>query len=228
MSENDVLENVSTTETTPSRESLSGKTLNEIKKIVSDWINDYKASMETKTMDELDAEESAIMEEFKSNEEYLGNRKYTLPEKITFDLDSKEYTINDISRSILRFLNGLELEWGPATLCYKSIIAWKTIKNIIPYVDYDNTLSLLNKMKFKGESDLKDIILVNNLLTTVHLEYSVDKNWLIFLYNKHQIVLKAKENLNNAASKPRGSLKRVKPITEPKTNEPVIATVKKS
>ena len=154
------------------------KRLNEFKDQLSE-INDSEAL--TKLEDEL-------MEEQKEYDEYIKGIKYTLPQAAEYD--GERFTKNAIAKLIVDFLNRSEVEWSYTLGLFQLVKIWKE-KDLesIEYSAFDSTLRLLNNIKFKGFTDWRNILAVNEYMKGCHEPYSIDTSYMIFLSQKHQEIM---------------------------------------
>lgn len=170
------------------REDLFQKEISDIQAEMSNDVNEFIASLETKTEEELKELEAELMKVFDENDEYIKNVKYQLPDESKFD--DKTVKASDIHSKIIYFLNRLEVEWKATLGIYQMIQAWKHVENKeVPYGVFDSTLRTLGTMKFKGEQECLDILLINNFMSNAHDQYVKDTTWIQYLSALHNAIL---------------------------------------
>lgn len=152
------------------------------------------------TTEELKEKEAELMETFKENETYLSEVQYELASSVEYD--GTNVKRSDIASKVIGFLNRIEVPFQASLGLYQCIRFWKTAgatpDTKIPYGAYDSTLRLLGQLKFKGETDCFDILVVNNWFATAHDGYKRDNIWTQYLSAKHQAIMTALENLEKA------------------------------
>jgi quinol monooxygenase YgiN len=73
---------------------------------------------------------------------------------------------------------------------YQLIRLWRSANlTQISYEAYDSTLRILNQTKFKGFEEWKDILVVNEYLSSCHMQYVKDTSYMIYLAQKHNTIL---------------------------------------
>ena len=87
-------------------------------------------------------------------------------------------------------MNRSEVDWQFTLGLFQLVKLWKE-KDLqtIDYNAFDSTLRLLNNLKFKGFSDWRNILAVNEYMKGCHEPYSIDTAYMIFLNQKHQEIL---------------------------------------
>lgn len=176
---------------------LAEQDFEKIGQILEADIVTYAEAISTATIDELKAEEAELMEEFKKDDEYLSKVTYKLPDSI--DYDGATVRRSDIANKIVGFLNRLEVDFRSTLGVYQSIRYWKQHHSEdVAYGAFDSTLRMLGTLKFKGERDCFDILVINNWFTAAHSAYSRDNMWTRYLTTRHQAIMKALEALEKA------------------------------
>lgn len=151
-------------------------------------ITDYQATASTMSEEDLLKDEQELMDKFKENDEYIKTVNYELPDDVTFE--DKKYSASDVSNKIIYFLNNLESKWETTLGIYQQIRWWKTRKdNKIPYAVLDSALRTLGTCVFKGETELRDILIINNYCSSCSDEYKKDTLWIAYLSQKHNVIL---------------------------------------
>lgn len=170
------------------REDLQGKTNPEIESLLMNDTAEFQAEMATKNLDELKEAEASLMEEMKAYDEYLNNVQYKLPEKAAFD--GQEMNDNKVRGLIVDFLNKIEVDWQMTLAILQGVKFWKKdYDGFVTYAVYNSTLRLLSMLKFKGDVECRNILLVNNWLSTAHDEYTKDNIYTHYMATKHQAIM---------------------------------------
>jgi hypothetical protein len=184
---------------------LAKESIKEISEILELDVVAYAEAIAGESVEKLKAREAELMDEFKANDEILAKAAYELPDSI--DYDGVKLTRSELVNKIIGFLNRIEVEFRATLGIYQGIRFWKTAeKKPIPYGTFDSTLRLLGGLKFKGEKDCYDILVINNWFTSAHEGYSRDNIWTQYLHALHQTILKEldvaakRENAEETAS----------------------------
>ena len=171
------------------KEVLQEKSLEEIAKQFDDELEEYVKEV-NKIEDRallLDMEQE-VMKEQDEVSDYLKKVEYDLPKDVVFD--GVKYTVKDIATKIIYFLNKKEVEWQYTLGLYQLVKFWKSENpTTITYGAYDSTLRLLNQVSFKGYSEWKDILAVNEYMKHGHERYSKDTSWVYFCSEKHNTIM---------------------------------------
>ena len=150
-----------------------------------------------KQLDELEQE---IMKEQDEVNEYLRTVQYQLPDSVIFD--GEKFSLNDIAKNIVYFVNKREVEWKYTLGLYQLVKFWKSQNpTVIDYGVYDSTLRILNQNSFKGYQEWKDILACNEYLKSAHESYSKDTSWLIFVSEKHNMIMTQRDELAKRQNK---------------------------
>lgn len=171
------------------REELTGKTVKEIQAALQDDLVLYKE--EVNAIDDeqtlLDMEK-VVMAEQDQIKDALKETHYELQDSVVYD--GKEYKKSKVADTIAYFLNKHEVEWSYTLGMYQLVQLWRsTDLTKIQYDAYDSTLRLLNQTKFKGFDEWRDILMVNEYLSSCHEAYVKDTSYLIYLAQKHNTIL---------------------------------------
>lgn len=168
---------------------LKTKTYKEVTEELEKTLNEFKDEVSKITDSEkLGKMEEELMDEQKAVDEYIKGVLYTLPSSVEWD--GERFTKNDIAKLVVEFLNRAELDWQYTLGYYQIVKIWKN-KDLktITYNEFDSTLRMLNNLKFKGFTDWKNILAVNEYMKPCHEPYSIDTSYLIFLNQKHQAIM---------------------------------------
>lgn len=172
------------------REDILTKAIPEIQELMTNDVTEFSAALETKTLEELKQMEQDLMEDMKEDDAHLEQAKYELNDSAEFD--GTKVGSEKICEYIVKFLDRLEVEWRATLGIYQAIKFWrKEFDGTVSYPVFDTTLRLLGTLKFKGEVDCKNVLLINNWFSTAHKEYAIDNIWKSYLAAKHQALMQA-------------------------------------
>ena len=140
------------------------------------------------TIEQCVEEEQILMQKMKEVEATLDTVTYELPKEVIFD--NKRYSKNEIASKIIYLLNKLEVKWSYTVGLKQLVDLWKSEDfTHIPYRTYDSTLRTLDQITYKGYSEWSDILTINEYLSGCHNEYSLDTGMLVYLSERHNIVM---------------------------------------
>lgn len=179
------------------REDLNGKSYEEVQTMLKNETVQFSEEIQSKlgpeptneeAMTILEEFEKIVMEELNEYDKYLDNVEYELPGSC--DLEGEHFTRGEVAKMIVKHINKSEVEWKYALGMYQMIQLWnskglKTIK----YKPYDSTLRMLGQVKYKGFTEWRDILVINEFAAHCREAYAIDTAWLYFLSNKHNIIL---------------------------------------
>ena len=170
------------------RQELDGMAYAEVKTKLEAEMVTFSEEISNLSKEELEARETEIVNELNEYDKYLDGVEYKLPSKCEFN--GTPYTRNAIAKLIIYFLDKIEVEWSYTLGMYQLTQLWrsKDLKTI-KYKAYDSTLRCLDGVKFKGSSDWRDILAINEYMSKCHNLYSIDTAWLYFLSGKHNAIL---------------------------------------
>ena len=168
---------------------LKKKTYKEVAEELETALKEFKDELSKITdMDELGKYEEKLMEEQKAADEYIKTVEYVLPESVEYD--GERFTKNAVAKLVVEFLNRLDVEWQMTLGMFQLVKMWKSKElTTIDYNAFDSTLRTLNLLKFKGFSDWRNILAVNEYMKGCHEPYSIDLSYMIFLSQKHQAIM---------------------------------------
>ena len=168
---------------------LKKKTYAEVAEELDKTLNEFKESVSKITdVEELNKLESDLMEDQKKYDAYIKEVKYVLPDGV--DYDDEHFSKNAIAKIVVEFLNRTEIDWQYTLGYFQVVKMWKS-KDFkeIEYDAFDSTLRMLNNIKFKGYTDWRNILAVNEYMKGCHEPYSIDTSYMIFLNQKHQAIM---------------------------------------
>lgn len=168
---------------------LKKKTYKEVTELLDGALKEFKQEVSNvKDTDTLSKMEEDLMAEQKEYDEYIKSVKYALPAGV--DYDGEHFSKNAIAKLVVDFLNRAEIDWQYTLGYFQVVQMWKS-KDFkeIDYDAFDSTLRMLNQLKFKGYTDWRNILAVNEYMKGCHEPYSIDTSYMIFLSQKHQAIM---------------------------------------
>lgn len=171
-------------------EEIKDMKLEEAQELLQKRVEEYTAKVsEIKDLDELKRMEDEIDKQQEEYDEYIKKVEYPLnTEGVEFE--GKHYSIHDIAKKIVYYLNRIEQDFQYCLGLHGLVLLWKNADlKIIGYGAYDSTLRLLGGLKFKGDSEWVDILIINNFLTCAHEAYVKDRSGLITLASMRNAVV---------------------------------------
>lgn len=184
------------------RESLEGLKSGEVQEKIQAALAEAKDMVnKVATIEEAAAIEAELIKTINEYDHSLDSRKYPLPEKCTWD--GKTYKRGEVASRIMHFLNKNTVEWQYTLGLYQTYKLWSQTPEEIHYRHYDSTLRLLNQVKFTGNQEWTDILIVNEFMSACHQAYTADTAWYLFLSEIHSALISRADSL-----KPVGELQK--------------------
>ncbi len=182
------------------KEFLKEKSLQEVAAAFDEELEQYTKQVNAvEDVEELKKMEEEVIKEQDSVNAYLKDLKYTLQPEVAFD--GTVYSLSQIAGKIIYFLNKKEVEWKYTYGLYELVKFWKSNSPTeITYGAYDSTLRLLNQVTFRGFTEWKDILAINEYMKSSHENYSKDTSWVIFCSEKHNAILDRMKQLEQVNS----------------------------
>lgn len=182
------------------REDLNGKSYEIVQSLLEGETVKFTEELESDlTKDQLNevlkkAEED-VVKELNDYDKYLDEVEYELPGSC--DFEGEHFTRAQVAKMIVKHICKNEVEWKFALGLYQMVTIWsekglKTIK----YKPYDSTLRMLGQVKYKGLTDWKEILVINEYAAKIRESYAIDTAWLYYLSNKHSIILDKMKSIN--------------------------------
>lgn len=171
------------------RQDLNGKLYAEVEQVLGAELDAYvKQVNEIMDVEGLLALEQELMKEAQEYEAYLKTVVYKLPDDCEFK--NQRYTRVQVAKFIVAALSRLEVEWQ-YTLGLDDLFDLWGNKDFVEISQgaFDSTLRLLNQLKYKGRTDIREILVVNEYLSQCHNEYSLDTAWNILISEKHNAIM---------------------------------------
>lgn len=171
------------------RQDLNGKLYADVEQELGAELDAYvKQVNEIMDVEGLLALEQELMKEAREYEEYLKTVVYKLPDDCEFK--NQRYTRVQVAKFVVAALSRLEVEWQ-YTLGLDDLFDLWGNKDFVEISQgaFDSTLRLLNQLKYKGRTDIREILVVNAYLSQCHNEYSLDTAWNILISEKHNAIM---------------------------------------
>lgn len=127
-------------------------------------LNDYKNSLEGKTLEELEALEQEIIKEADKLNEDMSNAKLKVP--------TKNY--KEAAMAIRRALNKQSVQWQYTLGMVNLYDAWDPEKRKaeLAYPIIDATIRTLGALQYKGYDEWKDVIMCTEFFEPIKEEYT--------------------------------------------------------
>lgn len=185
-----------------SRETLQSLKNNEIQSTLEKELKEAQDKVQRiQTVEEALEIEKELVKVINDYDHSLDGRKYQLPEKCEWD--GKSYKKSEVVKKVLYFLNKNTVEWQYTLGLYQTYKLWLGDPSEVHYRHYDSTLRLLNQVKFTGNQEWTDILIVNEFMSACHQAYTADTAWYLFLSEIHSALISRADSL-----KPVGELQK--------------------
>lgn len=144
-------------------------------------MDEYKKSIESLNLEELLAKEQEIIKEADEINEKISNYQ--------FKLNSKGY--KDVADAIRYFLDKQEVQWQYTVGLITMYDFWNPTKNPkqVTYPMFDSTVRTLGEMKFKGYTEWKYVVQINDYFKDIRDEYAELTETIWDNATKHNIIL---------------------------------------
>lgn len=144
--------------------------------------------------EKLEELEASLMEEFDEYDKHIEEVKYQLVESVEYD--GTTHKASKIKENIIYLLNQVEVDFRSTLGIYQAIRFWKTnTDNNIPYAPYESTLKILGTLKYKGENQFINILIINNWFASAHEDYKRDATYHNYLTGLHNCILTRMDEL---------------------------------
>lgn len=168
-----------------------------LEKEVAEYIKVVKSKQ---TDEELDEMEKELMAEWTEFDKYIKEREYVVPTSCVFE--GKTYTKADVAGKIVYFISKSEQIFQYVYGLYELCKLWKSPTfEKISYGALDSTLRLLDQNKFRGMTEWRDILIVNEFMKPLHEDYSKDTTMQIARAQKHDAIVKQHDLINPVGKK---------------------------
>ena len=163
-------------------EEFKNKSVEETQELLQKRVEENAAKVnKISDLNALKELELEIDKEQAEYDEYIKKVEYPLNQD-GVDFEGKHFSAGDIAKKICYYLNRIEQDFQYCLGLHGLVLLWKTADlKTIAYGAYDSTLRLLGGLKYKGDSEWVDILVINNFLTCAHEAYVKDRSVLIAL-----------------------------------------------
>jgi hypothetical protein len=181
---------------------VHAETAQEMAERLQKEVDAYKEMVSNvKTQEELDELEKAIMVEMDEYDEYISGVRYPLQNDVVFE--GKTYSKADVAGKIIYFISKIEQSWQYVLGLYELCKLWKTPSfDEITFGALDSTLRLLDQCKYKGMTEWRDILIVNEYMKSVHEQYAKDTTRHIALGHRHNAIISQRDLITKIVSNP--------------------------
>lgn len=163
-------------------EEFEGKTVQEIETLLQTKLDEYTNKInEITDVEELKKLELEIDKEQEEYDTYIRQAEYSLQTEAV-EFEGKKYNPSEIAKKIIYYLNKNEQTFEYCLGLHGLVAFWKTANvEKVNYGIYDSTLRLLGQVKYKGDAEWVDILVINNYLSSAHDGYIKDRAGLVYL-----------------------------------------------
>ena len=183
------------------REYKDGESNQEMGDRLQKEADEHKKKMEEITsVEELDKLEEEILKTLEDFDVYIKQKRYKLPVSINFD--GIAYSKQQVGDRIARALNKKEVTWQYSLGLYQLHKLWSNIRQFatIPYDAYDSTVRILGDITFKGFTEWRDILIINEFFVAPNKEFYKDSTMLVYYSTIHSQILERKQMLSPVKS----------------------------
>lgn len=183
------------------REYKEGESNQEMGDRLQKEADEHKKKMEEITsIEELDKLEEEVLKDLEKFDKYIKQKRYKLPTSVNFD--GAIYTKQQVGDRIARALNKKEVTWQYSLGLYQLHKLWSNIRQFatIPYDAYDSTVRILGDITFKGFTEWRDILIINEFFVAPNKEFYKDSTMLIYYSTIHSQILERKQILSPVKS----------------------------
>ena len=151
-------------------------------------LEEYKQSIENKTLEELLEIEKEVVKEADDINEKIS--------KYMFKLGTKSY--KETAEAIRYFIDKQEIQWQYTVGLITMYEFWDPNKNPkeVSYPMFDGTIRTLGEMKFKGYDEWKKVISINEFFKDIRDEYAKLTEEIWDNASKHNILIEKIELLD--------------------------------
>lgn len=140
--------------------------------------NEYVASLEGKSVDELKAMEQELIKLMDKNDKKVSEAKFALPDGYA-----------DFRTNVLYFLDKQTVQWQYALGMLELVESLKEDMKEIAYPLFDVIVSNLGQLQFKGIEEWKKVKQMTEYVKPISEEYAVLKAYTYLLAEEHSALL---------------------------------------
>ena len=179
----------------PTTTQTTAEKLQEMYKQMQSEIKEYVDEVnKLDSIEELEEKEKELFKLMDENDERVKNTVYKLQDAVVFN--GKVYTKSALAKFINEQFDKLEINWQMTLGVFQLYDFWKNVGNEISYVGneisyavLDSTLRTLQQLKFKGYTDMRNILIINEFFKFNHVEYTMDLAKTTMLAEKHNALV---------------------------------------
>lgn len=143
-------------------------------------INEFKASLEGMSVEELKKVEQEIIEKAEAIDKEIV--------ATNFDLPTENYEV--IAEAVRYFLNKQQVQWQYTLGMIGMYDFWTdTCPGKIPFPHLDSVLRALGSMQFTGYDEWSKVVAINKYFEPLRVEYASLTEKAYVIAEKHQIVM---------------------------------------
>jgi hypothetical protein len=165
------------------------KSLDELNKDYQAELEEYKKTLSGITdAEELQKEEQKWIDKLNEFDAYIKDREYSLPASV--DYNGKTFTRSEVFGIIKTFINEkCEIEWkyAPKMVEFTKWFIGNRTKISYPYLD--SVLRLLDQFKYRGVKEWENILTINEYFKQCTADYQYDGAELYHLSLMHNAVM---------------------------------------
>lgn len=172
----------------PTTTQTTAEKLQEMYKQMQSEIKEYVNEVnKLDSIEELEEKEKELFKLMDENDERVKTAVYKLQDAVVFN--GKFYTKSALAKFINEQFDKLEINWQMTLGVFQLYDFWKNVGNEISYAVLDSTLRTLQQLKFKGYTDMRNILIINEFFKFNHEEYTMDLAKTTMLAEKHNALV---------------------------------------
>ena len=158
-----------------------------------DMLKEFEASLEGKTLEELQKVEATLVADADENDQKIS--------KLEFDLPAENYKF--VAEAIRKLLNKQTVQWQYTLGLVGLYDFWNPEKKPkkIPYAQLDAILRTLGQMQFTGYTEWAAVVAINKYFEPLHDAYVEATEKTYDIASKHQIVMQKMDEIKNPPAK---------------------------
>jgi len=152
------------------------------------FLKEYEASLEGKTLEELQNLEAEVIADAEANDERVS--------KLEFDLPNENYKA--VAEGIRMLLNKQTVQWQYTLGLVGMYDFWNPEKKSkkIPYAQLDGVLRTLGTLQFTGYEEWSAVVAINKYFEPLHNAYVDATEATYDIASKHDIIIRKMEAFN--------------------------------
>lgn len=146
-------------------------------------LDEFKKSLEGKTLEELAKIEQEVIAECEAVDKKVSETKFELPQE----------GYASVAEKIKYFLNKQTVQWQYTLTMATMYDFWNTPQTEIPYAQLDSTLRTIGEMQFTGYDDWTAIIEINKYFEGIKDKFTAITQEIYDAAGKHNVVMQQME-----------------------------------